>query len=165
MRFWDFVDRANAALEKRRHRPKDELTTESPPASVLIDNEIERIKRLLADLRRRNLEYFDVIERIERERDGWKERFFTQSSQHQTAQAMLERRGGALARQVTTLLAAINKMRKEVGDEPIAPSLLPGLPDQISSEAYGERMKKLGEEMPPPVDGKAEREVIAGSDA
>lgn len=108
---------------------------------------------------RRSLDYFEVIETMQADRDRWKSKFFEESSQHQTAQAMLEQGIETAARLASRLLEAVNVYR-EREKEPLwtMPAVMESLPK--TSEAYGARMKALADAAPPSPDGLAAREKL-----
>lgn len=126
-----------------------------------LSREVERLKAENEVLERRNREYFDVIERIEKQRDEWKEMYFTQSAQHQVAQAMLQRRAQLVGEQLVVAVKHLNAFLTQAGHELVqTPQNLEELKDDVAAR-YGERMKALSDAASVDVDGKAERDRIA----
>lgn len=114
-------------------------------------------------LRRKCAEYFGVIERIERERNGWIDMYRIQASEHLTAQGMLERELIATRQVAARAIRMLNSVRKEHDLEPIKDKTgLVGYEDEPVGlvERYAARMKELHNQMPKPIDGEAERERI-----
>ena len=112
-------------------------------------------------------EYFDVIERIERERNGWIEMYRTQVAEHLTAQSILERELMATRQTAQRAILMLNVLRKEKKLEPIqgTKSLLPYDSEPVGLvEKYAKRMMILRSEVSEPIDGLAEREAIRASD-
>lgn len=114
-------------------------------------------------LSRINAEYFSVIERIEAERDEWKEMFFEQSRQHLAAQAMLSRQLGEARQQLRAAVQQLNVYRQCAEHEPVRePAGLDANPSEIP-DGYKAKMDALVAGAPPPTDGKAERARIASA--
>jgi len=122
----------------------------------------------LADRHKR--EYFDLVERMEKQRDEWREIARSSAQQYHTALAMMERTIGHERLVLKGAIEEINRMRKEGGLEPLKhKSELPGVFDPPVGEAkrYAEAMfelvrggdpesrlqrEKLGEHMDRPAD-------------
>jgi hypothetical protein len=132
------------------------------------ETEVER-------LRRRCDEYFSIIERIERERDGlWK--MYRQSvSEHLNAQALMERHLMNTRRQFGRAVAMLNKMRKESELEPLKKpaDLEPYEGEPIgTARKYADSMVELcsnfpsllSKAKPHLVNGDEERKKVAGDD-
>ena len=114
-------------------------------------------------LSRINAEYFVVIERMEAERDEWKEMFFEQSRQHLAAQAMLSRQLGESRQQLRAAVQQLNFYRKCADHEPIKePAGLDASPSAIP-DGYKAKMDALVAGAPDPTDGKAARARIASA--
>ena len=125
--------------------------------------EVETLRREIADLQRRNREYFDVIERIEKQRDEWKAMFFTQSAQHQVAQEMLQRRARQIYEKFAVAVRHLNEFLKQSGHAPVeTQKALDELSDDVAAR-YGERMQQMASTVSTAVDGEAERKQIASS--
>lgn len=130
------------------------------------ESEVER-------LRRQRDEYFAIIERIERERDGlW--RLYRQSvSEHLNAQHLLERHLAGARVQVGRAVTMLNELRKQSGKEPIeVKGLGPYEGEPIgTAKQYAEEMIELCKRFPEMldgakpelVDGKQERDDVAAS--
>ncbi len=117
----------------------------------------------VAMLRRKCDEYFKIIETIEKERNDWIEMWRTQSGEHLTAQAMLERSLAATRQTAARAILMLNKMRKDKDLKPIqgAEDLQPYDGEPIGlAEAYAERMLALREKLGTPIDAKAVRDAV-----
>jgi len=125
--------------------------------------ELELLRVEVRTLTRKNLEYFGVIEVIEKERDQWKAMYRQQAREHQHAQAVLEHREHELSMLIRTLVAMVNAYRAKTGEPELKVAGASLEPPPVSSEAYGKRMAELEAGMPPPIDGKAEFEKIKAS--
>lgn len=133
--------------------------TESAPVAVA-DVNVAELQHRVATLERISAEYFEVIERIERERDQWKDMFFTQSSEHQNAQAILQKMLADLSGAFRSSMRQLNFFRAAADLDPVAsPAHLEALPTDIP-EQYGLKIKELTEKVVPQTDGKALREQI-----
>ncbi|MCP4240243.1 MAG: hypothetical protein GY772_06740 [bacterium] len=112
---------------------------------------------------RRAREYFEIIVRIEKERDGWVAMYRTQVSEHLTAQGMLERQLIATRKVAARAVKMLNAMRSEKDMSPVecedALEAYEGEPVGIA-ERYATRMKALHDAMPAAVDGAAERDAV-----
>jgi len=128
------------------------------------ETEVER-------LRRQVYEYFGIIERIEKERDGLWRMYRTQVSEHLNAQALLERHIMNTRRQLGRAVIMLNKMRAERDLEPIRKpdDLEPYEGEPVgAAQEYAENMIKLcngfvdalDAARPKMVDGKKEREDV-----
>jgi len=121
----------------------------------------QKLRAEIDDLRRRNSEYFELIERIEKQRDQWKEMFFTQAAQHQTAQEMLQRRLGIVGDQLALLVRRVNVMLKRAGLPTLdSPQSLEALSEDVAAQ-YGARMGELADQVGEDIQGAAERDRIA----
>lgn len=126
-----------------------------------VERQFASLQERLKTEERISREYFDVIERIERERDQWKEMFFTQSSEHQNAQAMLQKMLADCSNNLRGALAQLNFLRKAAGMEPVVtPAMLDKIPTDVP-EKYGEKIAELAAAALPQTDGKSERSRIA----
>jgi len=123
-------------------------------------------------LRRRCSEYFDIIERIEKERDGLWRMWRESTSEHLNAQALLERHLMSTRKQLGQAVVMLNKMRKQQSLEPVKKpaQLEPYEGEPIGgAKAYAENMIKLCGKFsdaletakPSMTDGKEERQKIS----
>jgi hypothetical protein len=131
----------------------------APPGRAV--DEDDALRREIADLQRRNREYFEVIESIEKQRDEWKAMFFTQSAQHQVAQEMLQRRARQIYEKFAVAVRHLNEFLKQAGHAPVdTQKALDELSDDVAAR-YGERMQQMASTVSTAVDGEAERKRIA----
>lgn len=89
-------------------------------------------------LRRKAAEYFDIIERIETERDGLWQMYRVGVAHHLNAQSLLERRLMETRRQLGRAIAMINKMRAE---KELPPLNKPGDLEPYEGEPVGTARK------------------------
>lgn len=128
-----------------------------------VDTRLSEALDRLKTSERINREYFDVIERIERERDQWKDMFFTQASEHQNAQAMLQKMLTDCSNNLRGALSQLNFFRSGAKLEPVmTPQMLEHLPTTLP-EDYGDLIKKLADSAMEQTDGRARRAEIAAS--
>jgi hypothetical protein len=122
-------------------------------------------------LRRQCFEYFGIIERIEKERDGLWRMYRVSVSEHLNAQALLERHLMSTRRQLGRAVNMLNKMRKEQELEPIKKpdDLEPYEGDPVgTAEAYAKGMIELcgayndalNKARPDMTDGKKRRDAV-----
>ena len=165
-----FIDRTIDLLQWARQgadTPLQPATIDSGPPFELeaklvnLEKEHALLVQKWEDQKRISSEYFEVIERIESERDQWKEMFFEQSREHQTAQGMLNRAGTEMAQQLRAAVVQLNFFRKGAEVDPVQePKCLEDFPKGLP-EKYGERMKEMAASLSEPTNGLAERERIA----
>lgn len=151
---------------------------------VVADVEVAEDESELENLRRQKEELFDLVVRIEKQRDDWKTRFFEQAHQHQNAQAMLEDHVRVVGTTLVRTVEILNELRVKNGLEPMTSIMLrdaamKGEAMLRTSTEYGEAMRKLAgsafkrdrfgtivgpsdNPAEPDVDGKHERDVIVG---
>lgn len=130
---------------------------------AVVEAEAAKLEQRLKVEERIGREYFDVIERIEKERDEWKEMFFTQSSEHQNAQSMLQKYLADCSGHLRAALAQLNVLRQAAELPPIAtPKMLETLPTDLP-EQYGNKVRDLAAKARAQTDGLAERAQIASS--
>jgi hypothetical protein len=133
------------------------------------ETEVER-------LRRQCFEYFGIIERIEKERDGLWKMYRASVSEHLNAQALLERHLMSTRRQLGRAVQMLNKMRAEKKLEPIKKpeGLEPYEGEPVgTAKGYAEGMIALCDQYsealkaarPPMTDGKVERDAVASEKA
>jgi hypothetical protein len=137
----------------------DDVVTE-PAVGFVGETPLQREQRKCA-------EYFDVIVRIEHERNGWIDMYRTQVSEHLTAQGMLEKSLVSARQMAARAVKMLNKMREDAGLEAITAETglkaYDGEPVGIA-EKYAARMKELHSSMPAVIDGEAERQKIRAAD-
>lgn len=139
----------------------EQIASDSEEVIKLLHEQVEMLNERLKNQERISLEYFEVIERIERERDQWKDMFFTQSSEHQNAQAILQKMLTDCSNHLRASLRQLNFFRSGAELEPVAsPQMLETLPSDLP-ERYGEKMKELASGAKPQTDGTKERSKIA----
>lgn len=168
MRFSGLLSKARSVAELLL-TPEEipEVEADNEPSVDAKFSEVERQFALLQERlkteERISREYFDVIERIERERDQWKDMFFTQSSEHQNAQAMLQKMLADCSNNLRGALAQLNFLRKAANMEPVVtPAMLEKIPTDVP-ERYGEKIAELATSARPQTDGRAERSRIAAT--
>lgn len=147
----------------------EELTSDPEPEIPDVqdasedDREVAELRSRLNMFERINREYFAVIEQMEKERDQWKEMFFTQSGEHQNAQAMLQKMLLDCSGNLRAALNQLNFFRKAAELEPVKePKMLASIPTDVP-EQYGKRIKELADSAMPQTDGKARRAEIAAT--
>lgn len=115
--------------------------------------ELARSKRIATD-------YFEVIEKLDRQRDEWKQMYRDQALHHQAGQQLLQNCAHTLAMQLRQALVHLNLLRKAADLEPICePRSLIDLPTNVP-EKYAERLAQLEKELSEQTDGLAAREAI-----
>jgi hypothetical protein len=151
------VDAAGALLEA----PEIPEVESGDLDSLAMATELDSLHDRMRVLERINLEYFEVIERIERERDEWKHMLFTQTSEHQNAQALLQRALSDCSHNLRGALGQLNWFRRAADLAPVdSPAMLETLPTGVP-EAFGDKVKAMADGASKQTDGKAERERIA----
>lgn len=139
-------------------------------AEIEVDAKLAELEKEVALLQHRlkveeriGREYFDVIERIEKERDEWKEMFFTQASEHQNAQSILQKYLADCSGHLRAALSQLNFFRKAAELAPVAnPKMLDALPTDVP-EQYGEKIREMASKARPQTDGLGDRAKIASS--
>lgn len=113
-------------------------------------------------LRRKCEEYFHLIERLEKQREEWKEMYKVQSVEHQRGQALLEHALENTRLAARKLIATVNHYYIKDGRSPIkTPKDLEELaPPSGTADEYREQMKTLDSQVPEQIDAKAERDRI-----
>jgi hypothetical protein len=139
---------------ERVFRAVQALTSE-PTTGNDNDVEIEQLQaevRVLRqerdDERRQKEDLFDLVVRMEKQRDEWRARFMEQWHQHQNAQSLLEQHIQTVG---TTLVRAVdiaNEVRKAAGLEPLTLLGMKRIADEgervlRSSAEYGAAMRSL----------------------
>lgn len=126
-------------------------------------DEVAALKEALTTQQRISREYFDVIERVVKEREGWKEMYFVQSGEHQNAQTMLMRSITVLTTQLRDAVRQLNFLRVKAGLELIhEPSGLKNIPENVPTD-FAEKIKAMTAAVPTQTDGEAERNRIAST--
>lgn len=145
----------------------DEATVDPPDVDRTLASIAPATETALQREQRKSAEYFDVIVRIERERNDWIEMYRTQSSEHLTAQSMLEREIVAARQTAARALSMLNKMRKDADLELVVgcDGLLPYDGEPVGlAERYAKHMQELFAAMPAAIDGESERQAIRSAD-
>lgn len=139
------------------------------PVSIDIDKDqdgeqISDLKGQLSRLERKYWEQFDVIERVIKERDQWKDLYKKHVMEHLSAQNILSRSIVMLRMQMTKLLQVLNKMLEEKGEKPIKASKdlesIEGYPVDLP-EKFVEKMKSFHQYMRADFDAITRRNEIA----
>lgn len=127
-----------------------------------VEREMGGVRDRLRTEERIAREYFDIIERIEKERDEWKEMFFRQSLEHQNAQGLLQKYLADCSTHLSAAIRQLNFFRKAAALEPVmTPAILEQLPKDIP-ENYGKLIAELAASASPQTDGKAKRSKVLG---
>jgi hypothetical protein len=166
---------------RRRHRPQTTTSAAVDPDDPRSPEERTYVEQFsneteIQRLRRRCREYFDVIERLERERDALWKMYRVECSEHANAQSLLERRLGEVRLLLGRAIAAINAMRKKEDMEPLKKpaDLEPYEGEPVgAARRYMERTVELCREFPKlveqskplMVDGGKERERLGYASA
>lgn len=136
---------------------RDALAMEAASAKI---DEVKRDQEVANDrasrAERRCLDYFALLERLEKQRDEWKDMWFTQLGQHQEAQSMLESALLQTRQFLARAISELNVLRKEKSLPPIQKLLDLQAPPLGTAKAYAERMKRLEEAAPKNVDVSGE---------
>jgi hypothetical protein len=141
--------------------------------------ELESLQIKCQQLQRHKDEFFDVIERIEAQRDEWRDIVKDSVGKYHTALGMLERELRLERVRTARLLVAFNTMREEKKLEPIhtpryldrelgidahpvglAAQYQEAIDELLLRGAPDQRKKRKGAERPADIDGKAERAAI-----
>jgi len=158
-----------------------------PDTYVAVEPSMPSTDTLLSqieELKRHKREFFDLIERIEAQRDEWKEMFKRDAAQHLQALGILEIALKAERVRIARLLVYLNKLRDKEGLDPIKTPK--HLDTELGLEAppvntVKERVqeirelfqmgdadsvrKRAGKPRPADIDAKAERDKLcAGHD-
>jgi hypothetical protein len=125
--------------------------------------EIADLKGQLSRLERKYWEQFDVIEKVIKERDQWKDLYKKHVMEHLSAQNILSRSIIMLRTQMSKLLQILNRLLEEKGEKPIkAPKDLEsieGYPVDLP-EKFVEKMKDLHLAMKADFDAISRRDEI-----
>lgn len=159
-----------------------------PARNAEHDVEVEQLQaevRALRDerdlARQHKDDLFDLVVRMERQRDEWRARFMEQWHQHQNAQALLEQHIHSVGTTLVRTAELLNDARKAANLEPVSLAGLKRLGEQgaralRSSQEYGDAMRALEEsgakrdragnvlgwdgKREPDLDGDAERKRV-----
>lgn len=124
-------------------------------------SDIETLKEQLSIEKRKSGQYFELIERIERQRDERWGMFLEHSVEHQRAQATLEDSIMMLRTLLGNAIMEINGYRKKENKELVVkPIDLLAEPIGTADE-FARKMRVLRESVSDPIDGKKERDLIA----
>lgn len=151
------VDAANNMLES----PELPNLPEVDEAAERREGEIEALRERVKTVERINREYFDVIEAIERERDQWKGMLFEQSSEHQNAQALLQKALSDCSHNLRAAIRQLDWFRRAADLEPIqTPAMLEKLPEGVP-EAFGKKVQDMVASAGPQTNGLERRAELA----
>lgn len=156
------LGRLRARLTKEL-RDRIELDAKLERESLL--RQLERSEAERDRLRQTKDDFFKLIESMQEERDWWRESFYTQSREHQTAQAMLVRALERSGRLCMTLQNALNTYRKR-HDQPLVKLIERSpKPPTDAADNFKQAMEQLAELQPEPVDAVELRDRIVGKSA
>ena len=151
------VDAANSMLESPD-------VPELPEVDEAVEErhaEIDALREQVKIVERINREYFDVIEAIERERDHWKAMLFEQASEHQNAQALLQKSLSDCSHHLRTAIRQLDWFRRAADLEPIqTPTMLEKLPEGVP-ETFGKKVQEMAASAGPQTNGLERRAEIA----
>ena len=88
-------------------------------------------------------EYFSLLERLEKQRDQWKDMWRTQVGEHQVAQALLEKNLTSVRQTLIKSIAENNMHRKGKNLPEIKHAIDLDAPPVGLAKAFGEEMKAL----------------------
>jgi len=91
----------------------------APPGHIRDSRRIENLAKELTFYKRRSVEYFALIRKMEAQREEWKLLYQRDSQGHQEAQAILQEHIINLRMQVVSLVRQLNGFRQEKGEPPI----------------------------------------------
>ena len=127
-----------------------------------LERELMRAHAATATSERIKGEYFSLLEKLERQRDEWRELYHTQSRTHHNAQVLLESHLMQTRDWLGKVIKVANAYRKE-RNEPLIlkPADLEALSPPIGTAAeYEKAMKHLAAGAEPLLDAKLEREKL-----
>jgi phage-related minor tail protein len=142
-------------------RTMEEATSKVEEAA----SKAELLKEEASKQKQRALEYFGLLERLEKQRDEWKGMWFTQVREHQEGQAMLERALMSVRGRFVQSLQMVNAYRQEKKLEPLTKAKDFDREASLigTAEAYGVRMKELEAKAPVDIDTAVEVLKIEGN--
>jgi sugar-specific transcriptional regulator TrmB len=139
-------------------------------------SEVEQLKSYLSTATRHKQEFFGLIERIEQQRDEWREMFKRSSMEQLTALNMVDRALSSERRKLAAVVKLLNEYLEKDGKPLLDESQLPSecTPPAGEYKQYAKSMMELftagvpesvgramGVHRPEDIDGRAEREKIA----
>lgn len=126
----------------------------------------DQAAQMLEVERRKSRELFMVVESVLKERDQWKDMWFTQSREHLNAQNALEHAVEQARMWLRAALVAVNKHREEKGLAPIPFGLDPKDPPVGTAAQFEKLILEAQRTAPEHVDGVALRDrVVAAAEA
>lgn len=125
----------------------------------------DRAAQLLETERRKSSELFTVVESVLKERDQWKEMWFTQSREHLNAQNALEHAVEQARTWLRSALIAVNKHREEKSLPPLPFGLDPKDPPVGTAAQFEKLLIEAQRAAPEHVDGIALRDRIVAGEA
>lgn len=163
------VNRARRAGEVLLGREDDDPTPTPSDAYAMLVQRLEeaerrnlRLETELAKATRHKDEYFVVIEKMERQRDEWRELYHTQSRTHHNAQVLLESHLMQTRDWLGKVIKVANVYRKERNEPQILkPADLEALSPPIGTAAeFKATIEALTAGAEPLLDAKLEREKV-----
>jgi hypothetical protein len=135
-----------------------------PLDSIPNEKKIEKIEFENSRLKKANLEYFNLIERVLRQRDEWKNLYSLHVREHQNAQCLYEQEISKLRKMLSNCIKIANselkanskpeiQKPKDLGD-------LYDMPVGLVAE-YAEKIAHARSLLENQIDGVAERDTIA----
>jgi hypothetical protein len=122
----------------------------------MLRDECDRVEDELSTVRRHKQEFFSLIERMEKQRDEWKEMFKRSSMQQMNALGMMESAIGRERRKLAYVIEKLNKYLAADGKPEIAAGF--GLPDDHpvgESKRFVDFLEKLYREGVPEMFDRA----------
>ncbi len=114
---------------------------------------LQELNGLLTDenarLSRMNSAYFDGLDKLQAQRDEWREMFHTQARQHECAQSMLQEALANADDMLRRCVDLVNVYRDEKGEPKLQrPELAKGV-ENVGGKVYGDAMRALAEQATP----------------
>jgi hypothetical protein len=153
-----------SALAGGKGQDDDELT-EREQLLVRAAESLEVLQRELATEKRKSKELFDVVETVLRERDQWKDMWFTHGREHLQAQHLLEQSIEQLRTWLRSSLIAVNKYRSAAGEAPLPFGADPKDPPVGTAQKFKDMLEQAQADAPSSVDGLALREAIVATES
>lgn len=172
MRTWENIRSKMVALVERSIAQTYDKPNEEADA---LRSEVELLKSRLATATRHKMEFFGLIERIEKQRDEWREMFKRSAMEQMTALNIVDRALASERRKLTFLVARLNEFLEKDGKPLIDESKLPvdSSPPMGEYKRYAESMIRLfhagapevvgrdaSERRPHDIDAKQERDRL-----
>ncbi len=121
---------------------------------AMVNDEIADLRRQLEKERLRSSDLFECVTVMERNRDEWKEMWFTQGREHLVAQQMLEHAIDKLVKYLHRMVGVCNEYRKKSGEPDFeVGSLLDDIPVGVS-DGYRGKLAESERTSPKPVTAK-----------